>query len=195
MTEDTQTDINLTRLSPGLKKIIASAGWEFKLADGEAYDCDLCAFLLGRDNLTREDEDFIFYNNPNGAGLAVKHLGDDRVGADAVDDEAIQFDLDNLSFEVWRVVFVVSVYQGEERDQHLGKLRELVFRVENGDTNAEIHRFTLDNGKLADVTAVRVAEMYRNGADWFLVQAGDPIAGGLAEVARQYGLQISSTSS
>lgn len=187
------TDINLSQMSQGLRNIIASAGWEFKLADGEAYDCDLCCFMLGKDNLTREDEDFVFYNNPNGAQLAVKHLGDDRAGADAVDDEAIQFDFETMSFEIWRVVFVVSIYQGDERDQHLGKMRELTFRIENGETNAEIIRFSIDNTNLDQVTAVRVAEIYRNGSEWFLVKAGDPIPGGLAEAARQYGIQISST--
>ncbi len=196
MTEEkakTAPEVNLTQLSPGLRKIIVSAGWEFKLADGEAYDADLSCFLLGRDNLTREDEDFIFYNNKQGAALAVRHLGDDRMGADAVDDEAIEIDFDNMSFDVWRIVFVVSLYDGNERDQSLGKLRELILRVENADTTGEIHRITLTNAKMEEATAVRVAEIYRNGAEWLLVPAGDPIKGGLAEIARQYGLQISST--
>ena len=190
---DAETDINLTALVTGLKKIIVSAGWEFKLADGEAYDTDLCCFILGRDNLTREDEDFVFYNNPQGAQLALRHLGDSRVEADPVDDQAISIDFDNLSFDIWRIVFVVSIYQGDERDQHMGKLQDMTFRVENGDANAELYRFKVDRSKLGDATAVRVAEIYRNGVEWFLTPAGDPIKGGLSEAARQYGILISST--
>jgi stress response protein SCP2 len=88
---------------------------------------------------------------------------------------------------------VVSLYQGNDLDQSFSKLRELTLRAENADSGVEIHRMTINASKLGNATAIRVAEIYRNGVEWHFVPAGDPIQGGLAEIARSYGLQISST--
>jgi tellurium resistance protein TerD len=192
---DADQDVNLTKASAGLKKLLIAGGWDFSSASaveaGEPLDMDLSAFILGRDNLTREDEDFVFYNNPQGAQLAVKHLGADRAGDDA--DQAVLVDLDNLSFEVWRIVFVASLYQGNEHDQNLSRLTGLTVRIENADTNAVIHAANIPAGGLADSTAVVLGELYRNGVEWHFVPGGKGIPGGLAEAARGYGLQISST--
>lgn len=186
-------DINLSQMNTGLKKLLIGAGWDFLPYEGDPIDVDLCCFVLGRDNMTREDEDFVFYNNPQGAALAVKHLGDNRTGAGDGDDEAMLVDFDNLSFDAWRIVFVASIYGGDEHDQTFVKLRELRLRLENADSGVEIHRTLLTGAKLADVTAVKIGEIYRNGAEWHFVPMAEPVKGGLAEIARGYGLQISST--
>lgn len=185
--------VNLTQVSPGLRKLIMGVGWDFLPYDGEALDVDLACFILGRDGMTREDQDFVFYNNPQGAALAVKHLGDNRTGAGDGDDEAIMIDLDSLSFDIWRIVFVVSIYQGEDRDQNFGKLREIVTRAENADSGAEIHRATIPGQQLAEATAVKIAELHRDGVEWHFTPGGEAVRGGLAEAARAYGLLISST--
>jgi len=185
--------INLTQANAGLRKLIVGVGWDFLPYDGEPLDIDLSCFILGRDGMTREDTDFVFYNNQQGAALAVKHLGDNRTGAGDGDNEAIMVDMDNLSFDVWRIVFVVSIYQGDEADTNFNKLEKIVARVENADSGAEIHRLTVKGGKLAEATAVKIAEIHRDGVEWHFTPGGEPIKGGLAEAARSYGILISST--
>lgn len=185
--------VNLTKTSPGLRKLLVGVGWDWMPYDGEPLDLDLACFVLGRDGQTREDQDFVFYNNPQGAALAVKHLGDNRTGAGDGDNEAIMIDLDNLSFDVWSIVFVVSIYQGEDKDRNFGKLREITTRMENADSGAEIHVHKISGAKLGEATAVKIAEIHRDGVEWHVTPGGEPIKGGLAEAAKSYGLLISST--
>lgn len=186
-------DINLNLEDAGLKKVLFGTGWTFVPRDTERPDIDLSCFLLGRDGMTREDEDFVFYNNPQGAQLAVKHLGDNRSSLGDDDDEAIMIDLDNLSFDVWRIIFVASIYQGNDRDQSFSQIKTVVSRIENADTGKEIHRITIQGDRVPEATAVKIAELYREGVQWHVVPLLEPINGGLAEIARGYGLQISST--
>lgn len=187
-------DLNLTAANPGLKKLLLGAGWTFSVTDADVLDVDFSCFALNRENLTREDTDFIFYNSPQGADLSIKHLGDNRAAEpDGTDDEAIMVDLDTLSFDVWRIVFVLSIYQGNDRDHSFAGLRNATIRIENADSGEEIHRFTFDGSKLGTATAVRVLELYRNGSEWFAVPLHEGAGGGLAEIAGSYGLLISST--
>ncbi|HEY8963798.1 MAG TPA: TerD family protein [Alphaproteobacteria bacterium] len=186
-------EINLTKESPGLKKLLIGAGWDFNPYDGDPLDIDLSCFALGRDGKTRADDDFVFYNQPNGAQLAIKHLGDNRTGAGDGDDEAIMVDIDNLNFDVWRIVFVVSIYQGNDNDRSFGDLKEATLRVENADSGAELFRMFFGTGGKKDVTAIRVAEIERNGTEWSLKPLNEPVFGGLAEIAKSYGILVSST--
>lgn len=190
---DASGPVNLTQANAGLKKLIVGVGWDFLPYDGDPLDIDLSCFILGRDGMTREDQDFVFYNNQQGAALAVKHLGDNRIGVGDGDDEAIMVDLDNLSFDVWRIVFVVSIYQGDESDTNFSKLDKITFRIENADSGAEVQRMTLQGAKVGAATAVKVAEIYRDGVEWHFVPGGEGIPGGLAAAAKSYGLLISST--
>jgi tellurium resistance protein TerD len=198
MSENTKdaeaTTVNLSRNSAGLRKLLIGAGWSFGTHNKhEVMDIDLCCFILGRDNLTREDHDFIFYNNPQGAQLAVKHLGDNRVNINEADNEAIMVDLDAMSFDVWRIIFVASIYQGHEHDQNFSDLKEMVIRAENYDSGAEIARFTLTGDKMGDAAAIKIAEIYREGVEWYFHYMGEPVTKGLSEIAKGYGLLISST--
>lgn len=187
------TSINLSKESPGLKKLLIGAGWDFNPYDGDPLDIDLSCFALNREGKTRDDDDFVFYNQPAGAQLAIKHLGDNRTGAGEVDDEAIMIDLDNLNYDIWRIVFVVSIYQGNDNDRSFNDLKEATLRVENADSGSEIFRMFFGGTMPKDITAIRVAEIERNGSEWTLNAINEPVTGGLAEIAKNYGILISST--
>lgn len=191
--KEESVEVNLTQAYRGLKKLLLGAGWDFNPYEGEPLDIDFSCFVLGRDGMTREDEDFVFYNNPNGAQLAVKHLGDNRTGQGDGDDEAIMVDINNLSFEIWRIILVVSIYQGNERDQGFRDMRELVVRAEDADSGTEIYRSVIPGGTHGGATAIKVGELYRNGIEWIFNPINEPVNGGLAEIARSYGILISST--
>jgi len=188
---DKKNETNLTAENPGLKKLLVGAGWDFLPYNGDPIDIDLSCFALGRDGKTRDDDDFVFYNQPAGAALSIKHLGDNRTGAGDGDDEALMVDLDSLSFDVWRIVFVVSMYQVGEKERTFADLKEATFRVENADSGKEIYRMSF--GGVKDTLAVRVAEIERRGVEWFLRPLNEPVSGGLSAIARDYGILVSSS--
>lgn len=189
--------VNLTQSSRGLKKLHVTTTWAFNPYGGKPMDVDFCCFILGKDGQTREDEDFVFYNNPQGAGLAVKLLGDAQPGDDGVpasiQTETVFIDLDNLSFDVWGVMFVLSIYDGVENDQTFDVLREAVLKVENAENGQELARCTFSGHKMGEATAIRVAELTRDGVEWHFKALKEPVKEGLGAVAKGYGILISST--
>lgn len=192
------TSINLSQASQGLKKLNLHMNWAFNPHGGKPMDVDFSCFVLGRDGQTRDDEDFIFYNNLQGAALAVKHMGPSgHMGEDgsfsSLSTETLMVDLDNLSFDVWGLMLVISIYQGVENDQTFDVLQKATLIIENADSKEELARLSFSGHKMEKAAAIRVAELRRDGVDWHYSALKEPVEGGLAEIAKGYGILISST--
>lgn len=186
--------VNLTQAARGLKKINVGISWAFNPYGGKPMDVDFCCFVLGKDGQTREDEDFVFYNNPQGAALAVKMLATtDDASPASLQTQTFMVDLDNLSFDVWQLVFVLSIYDGVENDQTFDVLREAVLKIENAEGGQELARLTFSGHKLGEATAIKVAELYRDGVEWHFKSLKEPVKEGLASIAKGYGILVSST--
>ena len=56
-------EVDITAMAPGMRSIMIGLGWDVIGFDSDAADLDASLFLLNKEELTREDEDFIFYNN------------------------------------------------------------------------------------------------------------------------------------
>jgi tellurium resistance protein TerD len=184
-------DINLMKIEPSLRNVHVGMGWDLNNFDADVIDLDVSVFLTGKDGKTRVDEDFVFYNNPETLGGGIKHTGDSRTGAGDGDDECIVIDLQSVPFDVQKLVFVISIYRGEEKQQRVGQVDNAYFRVLNADTMAEMARFDLA-GVMADKTetAMIVASLNREGPKWHFTPVAEFVEGGLGEVAKRYGCLI-----
>lgn len=187
--KEDDVDYNLNQIDPTLKVLRIAAGWDLREFDGENIDVDLSCFLLGKDDKTREDSDFIFYNNLQGAELAVRHLGDNRTGFGERDDEAILIDLHALPYDVFRIVFCVSIYMADERQQDFSMVENSFVRAVNENTEKELARDDMAE-KFSKNTAVQFCELERLGNEWAFRKIHKPIDGGLKEIAEGYGLLI-----
>jgi stress response protein SCP2 len=190
--------VNLTQASQGLKRLNITVTWSFKPYGGKPMDVDFACLALDRHAQTREDTDFVFYSNPQGAGLAIKLLEGAEDGAEgsspaSLATSTIFVDLDNLSFDVWRIMFVLSVYQGVENDQTFDVLKEAVLRIENADTGQELARSIFTNEGMDEATAIKLGEITRDGVEWSFTKIAEAVKDGLADVAQGYGILISST--
>tara|TARA_Y100000590_G_scaffold452997_1_gene597217 strand:- start:44768 stop:45406 length:639 start_codon:yes stop_codon:yes gene_type:complete len=184
-------DINLIAKEPALKQISVAVGWDSKAFGGMDVDVDISLFLLDRDDMTRENQDFVFYNNMEAYNGAVKHEGDNRTGAGDGDDETMLFDLHGIPFDVTRIVFVYSIYRGKERDQNLGLVKNSYIRLKNAETDHEIVRFNLDEHfKDTEETAAIVGSINREGPKWHFTPRIEKFTGGLAEIATNFGCTI-----
>jgi tellurium resistance protein TerD len=185
-------DINITAKDPTLKKIMIGCGWDLNTFQGEDMDLDVSVFLLNRQDQTREDEDFIFYNSPAGCNGSVRHTGDSRTGAGDGDDETVLIDLLGLPFDIVRIAIVLSIYQGYEKDQSLSRVKNCFVRLVNADNQLEIVRYELKE-ELRDQEhdfAMLTATIDREGPKWHFRPVLEFYKGGLAEIATKYGIVV-----
>lgn len=183
---------NLTRLDPTLKKLMIGIGWDVVGFDNDAPDLDVSIFLTDKTEKTRVDEDFIFYNNLKTPDGAVEHMGDNRTGAGEGDDENIRINLDQIPYDVFRIFFVISIYEADLKKQSFVSVRNTFLRIMNEETGIELMRFNLDQefAESPKATAVNVGFLERSGPNWFFEGLGAMTEGGLKEIATQYGIII-----
>lgn len=188
--------IHLMNKDPALREIVVAAGWDIRSVEGDPPDLDLSCFMLGLSGQTREDEDFVFYNNRKGCGGAVRHTGDSRTGAGDGDDETIYMDLNGMPFDVDQILLVISVYDGDMKDQGLGLVRNAFIRIENYETGFELARYNLDSEIEAspDGTAILAATLTREGPRWIFKTVGEIVDGGLGAIARRHGIIVAEES-
>jgi tellurium resistance protein TerD len=182
-------NVSLTKEAPGLKAITVGLGWDARTTDGAAFDLDASAFLQNDTGKVRTDADFIFYNNKEGAGGAVVHLGDNVTGEGAGDDEQVNIDLEKMPADVAKIAFTVTIYDAESRKQNFGMVSNAFIRVVNQAGGAEIARYDLSEDASTE-TAMVFGELYRHGQEWKFKAVGQGFAGGLAALAKNYGVNI-----
>ena len=182
--------VDLTKGNPGLSKVIIGLGWDTNKYDGGAeFDLDAAAFLLNDTGRVRADNDFIFYNNLSDATGSIKHLGDNRTGEGAGDDEQIRIELANVPGDIDKVAFTVTIDQADERQQNFGQITNAFIRVFNEDSNEELVRYDLSEDFSIE-TAVVVGELYRHNTEWKFSAVGSGFEGGLAALCNNFGVEI-----
>ncbi|MFA5592841.1 MAG: TerD family protein [Micavibrio sp.] len=182
-------EINITRLDPTIREVTIGVGWDLARFEGDPVDIDASLLLLDRDDMTREDEDFVFYNNMTARDGAVKHLGDSRTGAGDGDDEQIIIDLMALPFEIVKIAFILSIYDLDMNSNNFSMVRNVYFRIVNNETTLETFRFELD-GELGNTTGLYIGYLERVGSDWVYKALGESLQGGLAKMASDSGIMI-----
>lgn len=187
-------EINLNAKDLALKSLHIGIGWDLNAFDTDPLDLDISCFMLNRQGKTRVNEDFVFYNNFEGTDKAIIHGGDNRTGAADGDDESITIYLDRIHFDIIQVMFVLSIYRGDEKGQSLSKMRNAYFRLVNGDTNIELARYELeDDVQERKETAMLIGVLNREGPKWHFVAMGECVEGGLRKVAEGYDIIVSSS--
>ena len=183
--------VHLSKVDYALKKLMIGVGWDIPGADTNGIDVDFSMFLLDKNDQTREDSDFVFYNNLTAQDGAVEHMGDNRTGAGDGDDERALIDLNALPFDVQKIVFVISIYDADMRDQNIGAIKNLFIRLVNADTDVELLRFPIvDMAAHKRSSALIAAELQREGPTWLFTARGEMIEGSLGTIATQYGILV-----
>ena len=182
-------NVNLSKESPGLNKIVVGLGWDSRATDGAAFDLDASAFLVKADGKVRTDNDFCFYNNKLVSEGAVQHMGDNTTGVGDGDDETVKVELSKVSADLDKVVFAVTIYEADIRKQNFGQVNHAYIRVVNDETGQEIARYDLSEDASIE-TAMIFGEIYRVGSDWKFKAVGQGFAGGLGALAASFGVNV-----
>ncbi|MEE4379074.1 MAG: TerD family protein [Candidatus Competibacteraceae bacterium] len=182
-------NVSLTKEDPGLKKVRFGLGWDVRKTDGAAFDLDASAFVLDESGKVLSDQHFVFYNNLKDPSGAVTHAGDNLTGEGEGDDEEISIDLAAMTPNAAKVAFVVTIHDADARKQNFGQVQNAYIRALNDASNAEIARYDLSEDASIE-TAMIFGELYRHGSEWKFKAIGQGYAGGLAAVAKDYGVNM-----
>lgn len=182
--------VDLTKSNPGLTKILVGLGWDINKYDGgHEFDLDTAAFLLVESGKVGADKDFCFYGNQKHESGAVEHSGDNKTGAGDGDDEVIKIDLSKIPAAIQKVDFTVTIHEADVRMQNFGQVSNAYIRVLNESDGTELIRYDLGE-EYSIETAIVVAELYRNGAEWKFNAVGSGFAGGLKALCQNFGVEV-----
>lgn len=204
--------VSLKKAENELSEVTIGLGWDVAEDGGggflgkllgkkqEEYDLDAVAFLLDQNgkvaNLgsngpdggpTLKDGDIIFYNSMHHHSGAIWLTGDNRTGAGDGDDEQIIVKLDQLPQDCKKVLFVVQIYQGIEKNQNFAKVKNAFIRAIDK-KNKEMCRFDLSgNPAYSNCRSMVFAELERQGSEWTFNAIGKPYPGdSFVEILREY---------
>lgn len=192
-------NLSLTKEDPSLKLALIGLGWDARTTAGTDFDLDASALLISKNGKVRSDADFVFYNqagdvttdgknfDPNRA--SVMYQGDNRTGSGDGDDEQIIVDLTRIPVDVEKVVFTVSIYDYEARQQTFGQVSNAFIRLVNHENDREVVRYDLTEDYAVE-TALVFAELYKLNGEWKFKAIGQGWTNGLGAIAREYGVNI-----
>lgn len=95
-------------------------GWQINQV-GQSYDINASVFMLGADGIPGE-EYFVFYNNLKSLDGSLIHSGDNKTGQAEGDDETIYVNLSKLNSAIQEIVFVVTIHEGQEKNQNFSQI-------------------------------------------------------------------------
>jgi tellurium resistance protein TerD len=182
-------NVSLTKEAPGLTNVVVGLGWDIRSTTGADFDLDASAILVGTDGKVLSDKHFVFFNNLTSPDATVEHTGDNTTGEGEGDDEQIKVNLAGVAADVDKVVFPVSIYDADTRQQNFGQVRNAFIRVVNAADNKEITRYDLSEDASTE-TAMVFGELYRNGAEWKFRAVGQGYASGLKGIAQDFGVSV-----
>jgi tellurium resistance protein TerD len=182
-------NINLTKEAGGggLTTVTVGLGWDARTTDGTDFDLDASAIRCNIAGKAVSDLDYIFYNNLTSPDGSVRHQGDNLTGAGDGDDEKITVNLAAQPADVDKIVFPVGIYQGTERGQNFGQVRNAFIRVVDDATGTELARYDLSEDAATE-TAMVFGELYRNAGDWKFRALGQGFETGARGIALEYGV-------
>ena len=185
--------IDLTKGGGGLSRIMVGLGWDeaqpapqqsggfFGLFKSQPQtqdiDCDASAILLNANGKlygTEANDCVVYFGNLTHSSGAIVHQGDNLTGAGDGDDEQIMVDLTRVPQDVFKIVFVVNIYDANVRGQHFGMIQNAFIRLVNLSNNSEICRFNLSENYYG-MTGMVVGEIYRYNGEWKFNAIGLPV--------------------
>lgn len=170
-------NFSISKHSPSPVAVEIALNWE---PANTPLTIDANAFALTASAKVRDDGDFIFYNQPTLIGGGIQRAGDGRLFT-------VRFA--QLPAAIEKIAVALTIDQGQRRGQSFGQLNQVRADIRDAQTQAVLATFSLATKMMAE-TALIVGELYRRNGEWKFRALGQGFVGGLAPLARQYGVDV-----
>ncbi|MCL4103865.1 UNVERIFIED_CONTAM: hypothetical protein GTU68_029182 [Idotea baltica] len=159
--------INLDKNTNDLSQVTIGLGWKIRQKKKEPeFDLDALAFVLDDQEKVRNGADVIFFNNLRHPSGAIWHTGDDLTGGSGGDDERIIVKLDEIPAMYSKILFLVTIYQGQQKKQHFGQVENAFIRAVDN-KGVEIARYNLSaDAGYENKCSMVFGEVYRKDGGW-----------------------------
>lgn len=171
--------VNLSKDTPALNNILVGLGWDVNkkkglFGGGHDFDLDASALVLRNDHFVNKN-DLIYFGHRCSPSDPVYHHGDNLTGEGEGDDEQITVTLNKLSSDVTKIVFVVNIYNAQQRRQSFGQVSNAFIRLVNESNGEELFKYDLSSVGVQDATGLIFAEIYRHNGDWKFSAIGEGV--------------------
>ncbi len=178
--------ISLSKEAPGMNKAVVGLGWDVNVTDtGSDFDLDVSVFMLGANGKIPQNEYFVFYNNLKSPDGSVESMGDSRTGKGEGDDESVNLDLSKIDSAISEIIFVVTIYEADNRRQNFGQVRNSYIRIYNVETQEEITKYELEED-FSRETAIEFGKLYKKDGEWRFQAVGEGYNTGLQSFVEKY---------
>ncbi|HZI96280.1 MAG TPA: TerD family protein [Actinomycetales bacterium] len=176
-------NILLTAADPPVRRVLVGLSWNPHTASGAGVDLDETVLLCGEDRKVLSDAHVVGYDDlePPAPGGGDRAVGDD--------DEQVEIDLETVPDDVQNIVFAMAIRGAEARRQTFGTVRDVVMRLVDLRSGAEVARYEIE-AETATETAIVCGELYRHPSGWKFRAVGQGWSDGLAGIARDYGARL-----
>ncbi|MEG4490228.1 TerD family protein [Microcoleus sp. D3_18_C4] len=175
---------NLSKETPNFSKIAIALGWQVSQT---AQNCDIDAsvFMLAADGRIPDEKYFVFYNNLTSPDGGVRHSGDSRNGQIEGDDETVYLDLSKINSAIQEIVFVVTIHEGQEKNQSFSQVTNAFIRLYNSENISELVRYNLTQ-IFSQETALEFGRLYKKNGEWRFQAVGQGYNSGLQSFVDKY---------
>ena len=180
---------NLYQEVPNFNKLAIALGWQVSQT-AQNYDIDASVFMLGADGRIPDEKYFVFYNNLTSPDGAVRHSGDNTTGQIEGDDETVYLDLSKINSAIQEIVFVVTVHDGQAKNQNFSQVINAFIRLYNSETGSELFKYNLKE-VFAQETALEFGRLYQKNGEWRFQAVGQGYNAGLQSFVDKYHVENS----
>ena len=183
------SNVSLTKLAPKANSFFIGLGWSNSIKANEAIEIDGSCFILNDQNRVRNNHDFIFYNQQSDLDKAVYLIDDFEQAYQGTDKTGFNINLNNLSSEICRVVFCLTIHNTEEIQQSFSMLDFVKVRIVEQESLEEMAYFRCEQD-LEKETAIIVGEIYRHNNEWKFKAIAQGYNNGLGALAHSFGVLL-----